>query len=152
MMTASTAMKVTKSLGALSLVFALGACGGGGSDNEAGPAPSFAGTYDVKMSRTTDTCNLGLAKSVALVHSVSQDGRAITLLSNKVTLRGTVDADNGGFSTSYQQTSQGVVTTTSTVYRATETPGLFSAGLAIVASGSGGSCKVVYDGSAKLRS
>ena len=139
---------------ALALTLALGGCGGGSSSDEvaSGPVPSFAGTYDVKMTKTADTCSLGFSRSTSVAQSVSQDGRNIGLLSNGVTLQGTVDPDNAGFSTSLQQTVEGIPATTTMVYRATATPGVFGAGFAVVATERGVTCKISYNGSATLRS
>lgn len=135
------------------LSVALAGCGGGSSDSaeEAGPAPSFAGSYDVTLTKTGDSCGLGLASNIALVQSVSQDGRSISLITNQVTLTGRVDADNAGFSTSLQQTQEGIPVTTTMVYRSTATPGVYGAGFSVVARDSGLTCTISYNGSAKLK-
>ena len=154
MMSRVEMLKTSAATAAMALVLALGGCGGGGSDETVaeGPVPSFAGAYDVKLTKTADNCSLGLANTATAVQSVSQDGRAIALLTNQLSLRGTVDADNAGFSTSVQQTTDGVPVTTTMVYRSTETPGVYGAGFAVSATDQGVTCNVSYNGTAKLRS
>lgn len=137
----------------VALSVGLQACGGGSSSDTDASAevPSFAGTYDVTLTKTSDTCATGLAKSSKVVQTVTQSGRAITLVSNTVTLQGSVDADNAGLSTSFQTTSDGVLLTTTMVYRSTATPGLYGAGFSVVAKSGNETCSISYNGQAKLK-
>ena len=153
-------MRTFKPLKGSACAFVLGAslvlagCGGGGDDDgeaSAGPVPSFAGSYDLKMTRTLDNCNLGLVRNISLVQSVSQNGRAIVLVSNDVTLTGSVDPDNAGLSASIRQTSEGIPVVSSMVYRSTATPGVYNAGFSVVATKNGQECSASYSGTAKLR-
>lgn len=135
------------------LSVALQACGGGSSSDDAAdtPAevPSFAGTYNVSLTKTSDTCNSGSDKSFKVKQTVTQSGRDITLVSGAATLHGSVDADNAGLSVSTQTTSNGIVLTTTTVYRTTSTAGLYGAGLSLVARSGNAMCSVNYNGQAK---
>ena len=71
--------------------------------------------------------------------------------SHQLTLQGSVDADNAGISTSVQQIETGVTVTSTVVYRTTETPGVFGAGLSIVARDRDATCTLSYAGTAKLK-
>ena len=135
------------------LSMGLQACGGGSSSDAdaSAEAPSFAGTYDVTLSKTSDPCATGLDKSFKAVQTVTQSGRAITLVSNAITLQGSVDVDNAGLSTSFQNTTDGVLVTTTMVYRSTATPGLYGAGLSVVAKSGNTTCSLSYNGQAKLK-
>lgn len=136
-------------LAAAALSLALVGCGGGSSEPEA-PAPSFAGTYLVTLNKTRD-CGTGISQTAEIIQTVTQSGRAITLVSNAVTLQGNVDPDNAGFSTSTQSTSGNITTTTTTIYRTSSTPGLYGVGFAVVAAGDGGRCEIAYSGQAVLQ-
>lgn len=131
------------------LSIALLGCGGGSSDP--GPIPLYAGTYFVVMNKTVDDCNTRVANRVEVIQTVSQSGRNVTLVSNQVVLQGQVDPDNFGISTSAQSIEDGVRLTTGMVYRATDTPGLFGAGLSIVADAGNQRCVVAYNGQAQLQ-
>lgn len=133
------------------LPVALLACGGGSDDDSAAEVPSFAGTYDVSYTKTSDTCASGAAKTAKATQTVTQSGRNVTLVSNTLTLLGSVDADNAGLSMSAQSTTSGVVATTSAVYRTTSTPGVYGAGLSVVARAGSTLCSISYNGQAKRR-
>lgn len=132
------------------LTATLVACGGGSSEPD-GPIPLYAGTYFVVMNKTVDNCNTGVANRVEILQTVSQSGRSVTLVSNQVVLQGQVDPDNLGISTSAQSVDRGVRLTTGMVYRATDTVGLFGAGLSLVADADGERCVVAYNGQAQLQ-
>jgi hypothetical protein len=136
-------------LAAAALSLVLVGCGGGSSEPEA-PPPSFAGTYLVTLNKTRD-CGTGSAQTAQVIQTVTQSGRDITLLSNTVTLQGRVDADNAGFSTSTQTTSNDITVTSTVIYRTSSTPGLYGVGMAFVASGKGQRCEVAYNGQAELQ-
>lgn len=124
-------------------------CGGGSSGAEV--VPLYAGTYFVVMNKTVDDCNTGVANRIEVIQTVSQSGRNVTLVSNAAVLQGQVDPDNFGISTSGQTFQDGVRVTTGVVYRASNTPGLFGAGLSIVADSDRQRCIVAYSGQAQLQ-
>jgi hypothetical protein len=128
---------------------ALLGCGGGSSEPEV--VPLYAGTYFVVMDKTVDDCNSGVSNRVEVIQTVSQSGRSVTLVSNQVVLQGQVDPDNFGISTSAQSFQDGVRLTTGMVYRASNTPGLFGAGLSIVADSGNQRCVVAYNGQAQIQ-
>lgn len=135
---------------ACALTAGLVACGGGSDDD--GPAaatPDFAGNYQVTMTKTLDDCSSGVAQQLSTQQSVTQAGRTITLVSNEVTATGQVDVDNRGFSVSAQTTVSGVPISYGTVFRMTDTPGLYQAGLSIVATSGSARCTVTYGGEAR---
>jgi len=139
-----------RALVALPLVsVALLGCGGGSSDS--GPIPLYAGTYFVVMDKTVDDCNTRVANRIEVIQTVSQSGRAVTLVSNDVVLQGQVDPDDLGISTSAQSFQDGVRVTTGVVYRASNVQGLFGAGLSIVADAGNQRCTVAYNGQAQLQ-
>ena len=131
------------------LSVALVGCGGGSSDAEV--VPLYAGTYFVVMDKTVDDCNTRVANRIEVIQTVSQSGRSVTLVSNQVVLQGQVDPDNLGISTSAQTIEDGVRLTTGMVYRASNVPGLFGAGLSIVADAGNERCIVAYNGQAQLQ-
>ncbi|MDP2741971.1 MAG: hypothetical protein Q8O50_00690 [Hydrogenophaga sp.] len=128
---------------------ALLGCGGGSSDP--GPIPLYAGTYFVVMDKTVDNCNTRVANRIEVIQTVSQSGRAVTLVSNQLVLQGQVDPDDLGISTSAQSFEDGVRVTTGVVYRASNVQGLFGAGLSIVADAGNVRCTVAYNGQAQLQ-
>lgn len=141
---------MNRALIALPLIsVALLGCGGGSSDS--GPIPLYAGTYFVVMDKTVDDCNTRVANRIEVIQTVSQSGRAVTLVSNDVVLQGQVDPDNLGISTSAQSIQDGVRVTTGVVYRASNVEGLFGAGLSIVADAGNQRCTVAYNGQAQLQ-
>jgi hypothetical protein len=133
------------------LSLGLVACGSGDSDDAAQgtSAPDFSGTYQLTMSKTRDSCNSGIPQQTSLQQTVSQAGRTITLTSNDVTASGQVDGDNAGFSVSAQTLVEGVPVSYGAAYRQTGTPGLYTAGLSIVATSGGVTCTVTYGGEAR---
>jgi hypothetical protein len=127
----------------VSAIAALAACGGGG-DGDSSP-PSFAGVYGVSMKIIGNPCNLsGLPTSLNTTQAVTQSDRNITLISGATVFSGTVDGDNGGFSTSNTQVSSGVQVVSNTNYRASSPAGTFGMQYSLVAGG----CTVTYSGSA----
>jgi hypothetical protein len=126
------------------------ACGGGREDDApAAATPDFAGRFQVTMNKTQDSCSSGVAQQLSTQQTVSQVGRTITLVSNEVTASGQVDGDNRGFSVSAQTTLSGVPVSYGTVFRLTDTPGLYQTGLSIVATSGGARCTVTYGGEAR---
>jgi hypothetical protein len=119
----------------------LAACGGGGGDS----VPSFAGNYSVTLNRTVDNCNTGLPATSSVTQYVTQTDRSISLKSGTVTLTGSVDGDNGGFSTSFTQVTDGIVVLSTTNYRTATAGSTYAAVFNIVA----GPCTVTYSGTAK---
>ena len=123
--------------------------GEGKADGPAAATPDFAGRYQITMNKTQDSCNSGVAQQLSTQQTVTQAGRTITLVSNDVTASGQVDGDNRGFSVSAQATVSGVPISYGTVYRMTDTPGLYQAGLSIVATSGSARCTVTYGGEAR---
>ena len=121
-------------------IAALAACGGGGDDT-----PSFAGSYVVTLNRTLDNCNTGLPATSTVTQYVTQADKSITLKSGTVTLVGSVDGDNGGFSTSASLVTDGVTAVSSVTYR-TATPNSTYAAVFNIAAGP---CLITYNGTAK---
>ncbi len=99
---------------ALFAAVALAACGGGGDDPPASTTPNFAGTYSGTFNKTQDSCSTTAAATFTGEDTITQAGRDMTLVSGADTLRGTVDADNQGF-TLTGKTVVGAVTANSTV-------------------------------------
>ena len=146
-------MKSLTACSAVVLSVGLQACGGGSSSDtdSAAELPSFTGTYDVTLSKTLDSCGTNTAKAAKVVQTVTQSGRSITLVSNVLTLQGSVDADNAGLSASTQSTTNGVLVTSTVIYRSTSTPGVYGAGYSVVGRAGAQTCTVSYNGQAKLR-
>lgn len=135
------------------VVLGMAGCGGGGED--AGPVPSFAGTYATSFTLVSDDCNTGIAATGNPVQTVTQNGREIVVATGTIKLNGSVDADNAGFSTSLRtsETVEGVLVdlVTAVVYRKTATTGRFDAGFSVTGSAQGQSCSVSYSGTATLK-
>jgi hypothetical protein len=128
----------------------LTACGGGSSGDDSA-VPLFAGTYFVVLDKTVDDCRTGAARRIEVIQIVTQSGRAVTLTSNQIAMTGVVDPDNLGISVSNQATVDGIPVTYGAVYRASSTPGLFGAGLSIVATDGRERCTIAYNGQAQLQ-
>jgi hypothetical protein len=116
----------------------LAACGGGGEDT-----PNFAGVYSVTLQQSVNNCNVNLPFVSNVLNTVTQSDRNIALVSNAATLAGSVDGDNGGFSASKSEVTEGVLVTTAITYRTIST-NVFQARLNILA----GPCTITYDGNA----
>ena len=138
-------------LGSLcALSMGLVACGGGSDDGPATAAPNFAGSYQVTMTKTRDDCNSGIDNTFNVQQVVSQTDRNISLTSGSITLTGTVDADNNGFSlTANVALEGGGLGSYGKSYRTTGTAGVYQAGLSIRAIVSGTACTVTYSGEAR---
>lgn len=129
----------------LGLGLSLSACGGG----DDGPqAPNYSGNYRVTFNKTVDNCRTNTPKTMVVDQAVSQADRNVTLVSGNVTLTGTVDADNLGFSVNSQTVNSGIPVTTVTTYRNTGTEGVYQAGLSVVAGNASSSCTITYAGEA----
>lgn len=127
----------------------LAACGG--SDSDEGPIPLYAGTYFVVLNKTVDDCGTGAPRRLEVLQTVSQSGRSVTLTTGDAVLQGQVDPDDLGISTSSQVIDDGVLVTTTVVYRASNQPGLFGAGLSVVADAGNERCVAAYSGQAQLQ-
>ncbi len=77
----------------------LAACGGGGDDT-----PNFAGTYQLSTAVvTSNTCGGSAANIAGGQVGVTQNARNVTWVEAGGSYPGTVDADNGGFTVSTNQ-------------------------------------------------
>ena len=121
----------------------LAACGGGGSGGDG--TPSFAGNYEFNLTLAANNCNASVNTTFVERDSVTQDGRNITVGLDGDNFKGSVDADNGGFSASFTQVEQGVSVRGAIALRAAATSGTYAAELSVTA----GSCVVTYKGTAK---
>jgi hypothetical protein len=130
------------------LAASLVACGGSDSDDA---IPLYAGTYFVVLNKTVDNCATGAANRLEILQTVNQSGRSITILSGSAVLQGQVDPDDFGISATSQVVDDGVLVTTSMVYRASNTPGLFGAGFSVVADEGPVRCTAAYSGQAQLQ-
>ncbi|MFN3496205.1 MAG: hypothetical protein ACK40L_17030 [Hydrogenophaga sp.] len=131
------------------LAATLVACGG--SDGDEGPIPLYAGTYFVVLNKTVDNCGTGVANRLEVLQTVSQSGRSVTLTTGDAVLQGQVDPDDLGISTASQVVDNGVLVTTTMVYRASNQPGLFGAGFSVVADAGNVRCTAAYSGQAQLQ-
>jgi hypothetical protein len=78
----------------------LAACGGGGGDS----TPNFAGTYQLSTAVvSSNTCGTSAANVAGGQVGVTQSGRNVTFIDAGGSYPGTVDADNGGFTVSTNQ-------------------------------------------------
>jgi len=148
---ATTPPSLLKLCGSCALILGLVACGGGSDDDAQGAqAPDFSGTYQVSMTKTRDDCNSGIDNSLNTQQVVSQTGRDVRMSSGSITLAGTVDADNNGFSlTANVALGGGGAGSYGKSYRATGAAGVYQAGLSIRATTGGTSCTVTYSGEAR---
>lgn len=126
------------------------ACGGG-SDEPEGPIPLYAGTYFVVLNKTVDDCGTSAPRRLEVLQTVSQSGRSVTLATGSAVLQGQVDPDDLGISTSSQVVDDGFLVTTTVVYRASNRPGLFGAGLSVVSDDGVERCVAAYSGQAQLQ-
>ena len=124
----------------------LAACGGGGGGDE---TPNFAGTYQVStLNLTSNTCGGSPAGSIAGGADVAvQNGRNITMSNGAAT--GTVDGDNGGFTLSSSQVTNGVTITTSVKFRVTASgASTFAVQIGAVGTTGNATCSILYSGTA----
>jgi hypothetical protein len=122
----------------------LAACGGGGDDT-----PNFAGTYKIStLNLTSNTCGGSPAGSIAGGTDVAvQNGRNISMSSGAAT--GTLDGDNGGFTLSSSQVTNGVTVTTSLKFRVTASgASTFAVQLSAVGTSGNATCTITYSGTA----
>jgi predicted porin len=133
-------------LGLIATSIALLSACGGGDDKEIN---NLAGTYnysDFKL--TANTCNSDVAQTIDRgIDSVTQDEANITLNSFGTIFRGTVDADNMGFTASYTQTQNDVPVVSKYAFRRI----VIGKDYAVNFSTTTGACTVQYSGTA-LRS
>jgi hypothetical protein len=115
----------------------LAACGGGGDET-----PSFAGNYAISaLNLNYNNCNAAVPATVAGgKDTVSQNGRAITIGS----VSGSVDADNGGFTVSFTQVSNGIPVVSTFAFRTITTGSKYELRYTTAA----GPCSAVYVGTA----
>jgi hypothetical protein len=85
----------------------LAACGGGDS---ADSTPNFAGNYLIStLNLNSNNCNAAVPGTIAGgTDTVTQNGRAISIGTGSSVISGSVDADNGGFTVSLTQVSNGI--------------------------------------------
>ncbi|GAA6142573.1 hypothetical protein [Hydrogenophaga sp. 5NK40-0174] len=140
-------VRVLKAIVLSAAVVALAACGDGGDDGDSGKTHSFAGKYNLSMSKTTDTC--GITQS-ALVgqQTVEQNGEEITVREDGLNMVGKVSAEGNGFDALGQMVESGVLIDTTMRYVTTDTKGKYSTMLKLVANYKGVSCEVIYQGTA----
>ena len=123
----------------------LAACGGGNSEN----INNLAGTYnysDFKL--TANTCNSDVAQTIDRgIDSVTQEEANISLNSFGTIFRGTVDADNMGFTASYTQTQNNASVVSKYAFRRIVIGKDYAVNFTITT----GACTVQYTGTA-LRS
>lgn len=120
----------------------LAACGGGGGSSDS--TPSFAGRYHEVASVTANSCNLSGLTPVDGFDVVNQDGRNISIQSGGITVSGTVDADNGGFTTNGTVVVNGVTSQVKVTYRTNASGGTYTFQETVGVN----ACTVVYTGTA----
>jgi hypothetical protein len=126
----------------------LAACGGGDSGGDA--TPNFAGSYQIStLNLTSNTCGGSPAGSIAGGTDVAvQNGRSISMSNGAAT--GTVDGDNGGFTLSSSQVTNGVTVVTSAKFRVTASgASTFAVNVSAVGTSGNATCSIVYSGTAK---
>lgn len=134
-------MQRIRILSLVAITATLAACGGGDS----GVTPSFAGAYNVNAPMIGNNCSItGLPGSIATTQTVAQADRNITLVSGTTTFTGTVDGDNGGFSTANKQIINAIEFNSTMNYRTSATAGTYGVQYALT----GGGCTVTYSGTA----
>lgn len=120
----------------------LAACGGGGGDE----TPNFAGNYLFStMKLTSNNCNAAVPATFAGgTDTVTQNGRAVSINSGGTVLTGSVDGDNGGFSVSMTQVSNGIPVLSTFAFRTITTGSSYEFKFSTTA----GACSAVYTGTA----
>jgi predicted porin len=123
----------------------LSACGGGNNED----INNLAGNYNYSPFKlTANTCNSDVAQTIDRgSESVTQDGVNISLNSFGTVFRGTVDADNMGFTASYTQTQNDVPVVSKYAFRRIVIGKDYDVDFTITT----GACAVQYSGTA-LRS
>lgn len=123
----------------------LAACGGGGGDE----TPNFAGTYRIStLNLTSNTCGGSPAATIAGGTDVAvQNGRNISMSNGAA--QGTLDGDNGGFTLSGTQVTNGVTIVTTIKFRVTASgASTFAVEVGAVGTAGGTSCAILYRGTA----
>lgn len=123
----------------------LAACGGGDGDS----TPNFAGTYQIStLNLTSNTCGGSPAGSIAGGTDVAvQNGRNISMSNGAAT--GTVDGDNGGFTLTSSQVTNGVTITTNAKFRVTASgASTFAVQIGAVGTAGNATCSIIYSGTA----
>ena len=123
----------------------LAACGGGGGDE----TPNFAGTYKIStLNLTSNSCGGSPAATIAGGTDVAvQNGRNISM-SNGAS-QGTLDGDNGGFTLSKTEVTNGVTVVTSVKFRVTASgASTFAVQVGAVGTAGNATCSILYSGTA----
>ena len=123
------------------------ACGGGGGDG-GGDAPSFAGTYRVDTSVTSNSCNIEGLVPINGNMMITQDGRNVSTGNNDLPFNGSVDADNGGFKVTNTTVSNGVPVLTTITFRTTTAVSTYAVQISYAATAGNSTCSIVYSGAA----
>ena len=129
----------------------LAACGGGGGGGGGGgdDTPNFAGSYKIStLNLTSNTCGGSPAASIAGGIDVAvQNGRNISVSNGAAA--GTLDGDNGGFTLSNTQVTNGVTVTTSIKFRVTASGApTFAVQISAVGTAGNATCAIIYSGTA----
>ena len=123
----------------------LAACGGGDGDE----TPNFAGTYKIStLNLTSNSCGGSPAATIAGGTDVAvQNGRNISM-SNGAS-QGTLDGDNGGFTLSKTEVTNGVTVVTSVKFRVTASgASTFAVQVGAVGTAGNATCSILYSGTA----
>ncbi len=120
----------------------LAACGGGGGDE----TPSFAGNYAIStLNLNSNNCNAAVPGTIAGgTDVVTQNGRTISIGTGSSVINGSVDTDNGGFTVSVTQVSNGVPVLSTFAFRTITAGSKYEIRFTTTA----GTCSAVYVGTA----
>jgi hypothetical protein len=120
----------------------LAACGGGGGDD----TPSFAGNYSIStLNLNSNNCNAAVPGTIAGgTDVVTQNGRAVSVGGGSSVISGSVDADNGGFTVSMTQVSNGIPVLSTFAFRTITSGSKYEIRFTTAA----GACSAVYVGTA----
>ena len=120
----------------------LAACGGGGGDD----TPNFAGNYSIStLNLNSNNCNAAVPGTIAGgTDVVTQNGRAISVGGGSSVISGSVDADNGGFTVSMTQVSNGIPVLSTFAFRTIISGSKYEIRFTTAA----GACSAVYVGTA----
>lgn len=119
----------------------LAACGGGGDET-----PNFAGNYAIStLNLNSNNCNAAVPGTIAGgTDVVAQNGRAVSVGSGSSVISGSVDADNGGFTVSMTQVSNGIPVLSTFAFRTITSGSKYEIRFTTTA----GACSAVYVGTA----
>lgn len=131
-----------KFLAVAAIAAVLVACGGGGDSSDG--TPQFAGNYDISVGLISNNCNAAVPGTIAGGQTITQSGRTITIADTDLTMVGTVDSDNGGFSVTNSQVSSGVTVLTVFNFRTVTDGSKYAVQVTITAA----PCSAVYTGTA----